>query len=337
MKRILCIVCLLMLCLTLPFAQAEDTPRPRVQFYISNYINHLGRECSVIVQCSNPKTVTRDNNTFELRNQDGLVLDTAQWNNPSSRLTFRFTVEETMLGGNVLSVWWNDVQVSAEEGFAAFSDLSVPRVKQLEPESPAISLTIVCGGGTSKNVDDILAVLDKYGVKCTFFFNGGYLEANTEDARRIVAAGHEIGSHGYQHVHMPDMKSYQQMRNVITKMTERCEELLGVTPRLFRAPYSDTDQKVTALCRAEGQEDVMWNIDSQDWSDKYKNKPQSIISRVTGDDAVSGSVIQFHLNGYHTAEVLDVIIPYYQQECGYQVVTVGELLTLSGRELPPLP
>ena len=66
-------------------------------------------------------------------------------------------------------------------------------------------------------------------------------------------------------------------------------------------------------------------------------KPQQIVKRVTGKDAVSGSVIQFHLNGYGTPDVLDQVIPYYQQECGYQVVTVSELLALSGRELPPLP
>ena len=48
-------------------------------------------------------------------------------------------------------------------------------------------------------------------------------------------------------------------------------------------------------------------------------------------------MIQFHLNGYHTAQVLDEIIPEYRGKYGLALVTVGELLALSGRELPPLP
>lgn len=337
MKRKHLFVCVLVFCLIFPCAAATDAARPRVAFYITNYISYMGRECSVIVQCANPRAVDSAEDVFQLRNQDGLVLAEAQWKNPRNRLTFRFTVTQDMLGGNDLSVWYQGEKVTEEDGYAAFSDLSVPRVTQLEPEIPAISLTIVCGGGDSEDVDAILAVLDKHQVKCTFFLGGGWLESHVEEARKIVAAGHEIGSHGYQHVHMTEMDNYQQMRNVITKMTRRCEELLGVTPRLFRAPYSETNQKVTALCRAEGQEDVMWSIDSRDWSDDYKRHPERIVKRVTGEKATSGAVIQFHLNGYNTAQVLDEVIPYYQNECGFQVVPVGELLALSGRELPPLP
>lgn len=330
--------CMLALMLLTGYACAQESVTlPKVQFYVATYIGHLERECSVVVQCSNPKSVPQDNNVFELRNQNGVVLATKKWTKPSSRITFKFTPPTEALGANDLSVWWNGYCVTEETAYLAVSDLSVKRVTQLEPEIPAISLTIVCGGGSSKNVDEILAVLDKYGVKCTFFLGGGWLESHVEEAQRLVDAGHEIGSHGYDHVNMTKMDNYRTMRNVITRMNTLCEELLGVRPRLFRAPYSYTNQYVTALARAEGMEDIHWNIDSRDWSDDYKNRRQAIINRVTGDALVSGSVIQFHLDGHHTAEVLDEVIPYYLNECGYQVVTVGELMELSGHPLPPLP
>lgn len=332
------LLCVLFLILLLPVAAAaENAEAPRVQFYITHYIGHVGRETSVVVTCSTPRRVPQEDNLFELRNHRGEVLAVKEWKNPSARLTFTFTVPEGALGGNWLSVWWNGADVTAEHAYAAYSDLKVPRVTSLTPETPAVALTIVCGGGTGADVDAILAVLDRHQVKCTFFLGGGWLESHVEEAKRIVAAGHEIGSHGYQHVHMPDMSDYRSMRRIITKMNDRCEALLGVRPRLFRAPYSDTNQKVTALVRAEGMEEIQWNIDSQDWSDKYRRKPAQIVRRVTGDSAVPGSVIQFHLDGYHTAQVLDEVIPIFQQERGWRVVTVGELLALSGRELPPLP
>lgn len=330
------LLCVLLLILLFSFASiAETAETPRVAFYITHYIGHIGRESSVVVTCQTPRLVP-GGSTFELRNQHGEVLAAKEWKNPASRLTFTFTVPESALGGNELSVWFNGADVTAEHAYAAYSDLGVPRVTSLAPETPAIALTIVCGGGSSEDVTEILAVLEKHQVKCTFFLGGGWLEGHVEDARRIRDAGHEIASHGYQHVHMPEMDSYRSMRSVITRMNDRCEELLGVRPRLFRAPYSDTNQKVTALVRAEGMEEIQWSIDSQDWADKYKRKPQQIIRRVTGKSAAPGAIIQFHLNGYNTPQILDEAIPIYRER-GWQMVTVGELLTLSGRELPDLP
>lgn len=332
-RILLCVLLFVMIC---PAVLARETA-PRVEFYIDHYIGHVGRETSVTVLCRTPGRVTQDNNTFELRNHRGEVLATAQWRNPRQHLTIRFTVPESALGGNELSLWWNGADVTAEHAYAAYADPADHRVSRLQPQSPAISVIIVCGGGNAQDVEEILAVLDRHGVKCTFFFSGGWLESHVEEAKSIVAAGHEIGSHGYQHVHMPQLSSYRGMRNVITRMNRRCEELLGVRPRLFLAPYSDTDQKVTALARAEGMEEILWTTDSQDWKDANRRRPARIVQRVTGAAASPGAIIQFHLNGYNTAAVLDEVIPYYRYECGLAVVPVGQLLQLSGRELPPLP
>ena len=329
--------CLLVaaLCLLLT-AGLADSPLPRLAFHDAVYIGHLGRQCTIAVSCRAPQLIAPGKDTFELRDHRGTVLARAQWHDPNGLMTFRVTVTEAMLGGHRLSVWRDGVQLTAEESFAAFSDLSVPRVTQLEPEVPAVALTIVCGG-KSDQVEAVLAVLEKHGVKATFFMNGRFLEASTQDALRIRDLGHEIGSHGYYHSHMPAMTSYPQMRSMITRVNTCFEELLGVYPRLFRAPFSDTNEKVTALCRAEGQEDVMWNIDSRDWMEMYGKDPEELLRRVTGPEAVSGSVIQFHVNGYNTPAVLDAAIACYVQDRGYRVVTVGELMALSGRELPPMP
>lgn len=317
-------------------ALAQGLYPPMVWFHIPEYVAHLGRQVSVVVECSTPKRVPRDNNVFELRNHRGTVLDRRPWTDPEDYLTFRFTVTQDLLGGNELSVWWNGRCVTQNSGYAAFSDPELMRITRLEPEMPAIALTIVCGGGSDRQVDELLAVLDKHQVKCTFFLGGLWLEKNVEAARRILLREHELGSHGYQHVYMTEL-SFYHIRNDMMRNNRRCEELLGVRPRLYRAPFSKTDATVTTLCRAEGMEEVQWNIDSQDWSAAYADKPKQLLQRVTDASLVSGSVIQFHLDGYHTAEVLDQAIPFYLNECGYRVVTVSELMALSGRELPPLP
>lgn len=48
-------------------------------------------------------------------------------------------------------------------------------------------------------------------------------------------------------------------------------------------------------------------------------------------------MVQFHINGYHTAEVLDKALDNWINVKGLRPVTVGELMQLSGRDFPPLP
>ncbi len=48
-------------------------------------------------------------------------------------------------------------------------------------------------------VDRILALLDEYDVKATFFVLGLVAQRSPQLVTRIVQAGHELGSHGYSH------------------------------------------------------------------------------------------------------------------------------------------
>ena len=50
-----------------------------------------------------------------------------------------------------------------------------------------------------RNVDRILALLDRHGIQATFFTLGWVAERYPQVVRRIVAGGHELASHGYGH------------------------------------------------------------------------------------------------------------------------------------------
>ena len=53
--------------------------------------------------------------------------------------------------------------------------------------------------GPSPYTNDILDILDDYGIKATFFVIGKEGEENQEAYRRIVREGHTIGMHSYSH------------------------------------------------------------------------------------------------------------------------------------------
>lgn len=51
-----------------------------------------------------------------------------------------------------------------------------------------------------RNVDRILELFDRHGVKATFFTLGWIAQRYPEMIRRLVAQGHELASHGWSHV-----------------------------------------------------------------------------------------------------------------------------------------
>ena len=266
------------------------------------------------------------------------MLDTITWSNPSKDASFKFDVTPELLGKQNLSVWLNGICVTADEGYLFLSDTSVKRLSTMDPSEPAMSITIDCGSPsikTPQQTKDVLAVLEKYGVKATFFMTGSFVETQTESARMILEAGHEIANHTATHPRMTQV-DYRTMHREVMRCTKLIEDLLGVSPRLFRPPYGDTNEKVTCLVRAEGMEEVMWTIDSYDWHAEFTQS--RIIERVTNEKTlVNGSIILFHINGLKCAENLDQVIPYYQNVKGFKCVPVTELMALSGRELPPMP
>ena len=306
---------------------------PKVGFYLSAYMGVVGKQLSVQVQCSNSASVLKDNNTFQLRDQYGTVLGEKQWKDASSRLTFRIDITKELEGRHDLSLWLNGQCVTPKTGYCVVVDPSVKPLSTLDTNGEKyMSLTLDCGF-YGDQTDAILAVLEKYNVKCTFFMTGYFLNNFPEEAKRIRDAGHEIGNHSYTHPRLLDIDMSKRV-NEIVNTSRLCEKVLGITPRLFRPPYGNTDYTVSGIARGEGMEVTMWTIDSHDW-DNNKTHAQ-VLTRIK-HNVVPGSIILFHLDGFDTPTTLDEIIPYYTQELGMTLVPVTELMSHGGRELPPLP
>ena len=310
---------------------------PRVQFYKTVHIGYVGKELNVILECKNPAAVLKDYNTVELRDETGRVYGTRTWSNPSKRTNLSFTVTEEMLGRHNLSVWYGGVCVTEpDDGYCAISVHGEKIISTFETDEPYMSITLDCAYSDDRTLE-ILDILDKYNVKVTFFMTGHYVNTFTETAREMVRRGHEIGNHSLSHPNLATQctqvnKRLEQIRTPVDDI----QNLLGVRVRLFRPPYGAYDGEVLAMVRAEGMEMTKWTIDSHDWDEDYKNSPERIVRRVK-KDVKGGNIILFHIDGFNTPEVLDEVIPYYQNELGLNLVTVSELCEVVGRELPPLP
>lgn len=78
----------------------------------------------------------------------------------------------------------------------------------------------------SANVDRFLELLDETESKATFFTLGCVAERNPSIVRKIVAAGHEVASHGYDHTRVRT-QSEQQFRDDVSKTKALLEDTAG--------------------------------------------------------------------------------------------------------------
>ena len=97
------------------------------------------------------------------------------------------------------------------------------------------------------NVDRILRLFDDKGVKATFFTLGWVAERYPEVVRRVVAEGHELASHGWEHIRATTQEREQFRKDVVrTKLL--LEDISGEPVNGYRAAsYSICSDNLWAL------------------------------------------------------------------------------------------
>ncbi len=192
-------------------------------------------------------------------------------------------------------------------------------VYSVDTDVKEIALTFNCAWGT-EGLDEIINMLTKEDIKCTFFFVGEFAEKNPEAVRKIHNKGHEIGNHSMHHTD-PVTQEFPDIVSDINACNELLYSITGVTPVLYRAPSGSYDNKTVEAAESLGMTAVQWDVDSIDWKNPA---PEKIVSRVTGK-ATNGSIVLFHLGKENTLEALPAIVKNLKNQ-GYSFSTVGELL-----------
>lgn len=85
------------------------------------------------------------------------------------------------------------------------------------------------------NMDRILALFARHGVRATFFTLGWIAERYPSMVRRIVEEGHELASHGYGHLRASD-QSRAEFDNDIRSSKALLEDIGGQAVLGYRAP-----------------------------------------------------------------------------------------------------
>ncbi|HOV79237.1 MAG TPA: DUF3473 domain-containing protein [Bacillota bacterium] len=84
-------------------------------------------------------------------------------------------------------------------------------------------------------VEIILELLSRHNVRGTFFVLGCVARKHPGLVKRIAGAGHEIGSHGFDHK-MIDRSAREDFRRDLSASKSMLEDLTGKEVKLYRAP-----------------------------------------------------------------------------------------------------
>lgn len=108
---------------------------------------------------------------------------------------------------------------------------------------------------------DFLKTTDQ---KATLFMIGANVIKYPATVKRAYDEGHELAIHTWTHSYMTTLSNEQIVAEL--KWTELAiKEITGVSPRLFRPPYGDIDNRVRDIGTALGFTSVIWDHDTNDW------------------------------------------------------------------------
>ena len=203
-------------------------------------------------------------------------------------------------------------------GYALAKERELP-IYRVDRGDNIISISFDCAWG-DEYTDELLSVMDEYGVKCTFFMVEFWAKKYPGKVKEIIERGHEIGTHSKTHPHMKKM-SEENIKTELESSVKAIEDITGKKVELFRAPFGEYDDKVISTAKSLGLYTIQWDVDSLDWKNLSANEiADRIIKRVK-----SGSIILCHNNGLHTAESLPIIFRALKEK-GFVFQPIGALI-----------
>lgn len=194
-----------------------------------------------------------------------------------------------------------------------------------ETERKVIALTFDDGPNTT-TTNEVLDVLEKYGIKASFFLIGNNIDDESAEAvKRAYDMGCEIGNHSRSHSYM-DKLTAEEITEEVTYVNEKVIEITGEAPTFFRPPYIAVNDKMFETIEMP----FIAGYGANDWEDRVTADRRALMVL---RQAKNGAIILLHdaKGNSQTVEALDTIIPELQAQ-GYEFVTISEVFRECGAE-----
>ena len=195
-----------------------------------------------------------------------------------------------------------------EQPTAILSKIYPKGIFRRNPEEHSVYLTFD-DGPIPEVTPWVLDILDKYGIKATFFVVGDNVRKHPDIFKMVTERGHHIGNHTFNHVRGMRMRNHDYIENV-----HKCDSLIST--RLFRPPHGVL-RRWTYRYMKNDYDIVFYDVITRDYNGKLKpEKVLDIVKKYTRN----GSIIVFHdslRSEKNLREVLPKAIEWLKEQ-GYQ-------------------
>ncbi|MBN9612286.1 MAG: polysaccharide deacetylase family protein, partial [Actinobacteria bacterium] len=179
---------------------------------------------------------------------------------------------------------------------------------------PCVALTYDDGPG--QYTTQLGSTLRKQQARVTFFMIGSNIPGREAIVRRVVAGGHEIGSHTMHH---PDLTrlSLRAAKAEVLDAAALIRKASGQPVTLFRPPYGAINERII---RKVGLPAIVWNVDTNDWRLPGR---AALVQRSVPVVQVGG-IILFHDIHPDSVAVAGKVVTGLRDR-GFELVTVSQL------------
>lgn len=186
-------------------------------------------------------------------------------------------------------------------------------------------------GPNEPYTSQVLEILDKYGIKATFFEVGKNVERESEVTKKLFNDGQIIGNHSYSHPEDLSLMDDKALAKQVDKTNSIIDSAIGRTPKLFRPPYGIKSPFLLDYIKDKNMMVIEWS----DMTKDYNNLPPNEITKYIFKKAKPGGIIVLHdgdttkqeADRSRTVEALPTIIEKLKSQ-GYYFVTIPELLNI---------
>ena len=241
--------------------------------------------------------------------------DMATWKFTYDESKFNINIEPIVSDVSSVEVSINDVFKYIEEAYLKGEDLEKYKTYIKKRTRKAVALTFD-DGPSPKTTPVALDLLKKYNAKGTFFMVGHAVEGNEDIIKRVIAEGHQIGNHSWDHPVLTKI-SLEKAKSQINDTTAALKKASGLDVHIMRPPYGAINGAIQAEV---DQSFILWDVDTLDWKNR---NTASIMKEVR--KAQAGSIILMLDIHQTTIDALPLILQYLTEQ-GFEMVTIEELM-----------
>lgn len=176
-----------------------------------------------------------------------------------------------------------------------------------DPDRKQLYLTF--DDGPNPNTPRILDLLERHGVKATFFILGKRIVDRESILSAIFVAGHRIGNHSFSHASARTL-SYSALLDDMDRCAQQIHRILPQWDSgICRPPYGDLSVGFIRYAVTRAQRIVMWSKDAVDY-----RAPTTDAIDAQLCDVHAGDIILLHDEFPVTHRALEKLIPYWKDK-----------------------